>query len=134
MFNYGVEYTSEDIDRALASVDPLSIVPSRDEEGHGTMMAGIACGNRIEEKEFSGIAPLASICVVKCKPAKQNLKNYYFIGEDAPCYSEGDIMLGVGYLARQAAKLHMPLVVCLGMGTNLGGHNRGGCWGRPWNI
>lgn len=129
-FNYGVEYIAEDIDRALASDDPLSIVPSRDEEGHGTFLAGVACGNRQEEREFSGIAPLASICMVKCKQAKQNLRNYYFIPEDALCYSEGDIMLGIRYLQLQALKYQMPLVICMGMGTNLGGHNRGGMLGE----
>ena len=130
VLNYGVEYTSEDINRALASNDPLSIVPSRDEEGHGTLLAGVACGNRVEEKEFSGIAPLAAICVVKCKQAKKNLKQYYFIQEDVPCYSEADIMLGLEYLVLQAETMHMPLVVCLGMGTNMGGHNRGGMLGQ----
>ena len=129
-FQYGVEYTADEINRALASNDPLSIVPSRDVEGHGTFLAGVACGNREEDRDFSGIAPLASICMVKCKQAKKNLKNYFFVPEDATCYSEADIMLGVRYLVRKALELKMPLVICLGMGTNLGGHNRGGMLGQ----
>ena len=32
---YGTEYTREDIDRALGAQDPYSVVPSRDENGHG---------------------------------------------------------------------------------------------------
>lgn len=130
MFNYGVEYTADDINRALASEDPLSVVPSRDEEGHGTFMAGVACGSREEDGDFSGVAPLASICMVKCKQAKQNLRDYYFISEDALCYSEGDILLGINYLARKAMELQVPLVICMGMGTSQGGHNRGGILGE----
>ena len=130
LFKYGVEYTAEDINRALESDNPLSIVPSRDEIGHGTVMAGVACGNQNQENEFSGIAPLATICMVKCKPAKQNLKNYYFVPDGVPCYSEGDIMTGIGYLERKAMNLGMPLIICLGMGTSLGGHNRGGMLGE----
>ncbi len=129
-FGYGVEYTAEDINRALNSDTPLDIVPSRDLDGHGTFMAGAACGNIMEERNFSGVAPFATICMVKCKEAKQNLRNYYFINSGNPCYAENDIMLGIRYLQQQAEKNGMPLVICLGMGTNQGGHNRGGILGE----
>lgn len=129
-FGYGVEYSNQKINEALQSADPLSIVPERDENGHGTFLAGVACGSADAENDFDGIAPLASICVVKCKEAKQNLKDYFFISTDAPCYAENDIMLGVRYLYLKARKYNMPLVICLGMGTNQGGHNRGGALGE----
>lgn len=129
-FSFGVEYTAEDINRALNSDTPLEIVPSKDTVGHGTFMAGAACGNIMQEQGFSGVAPLASICMVKCKEAKQNLRNYYFINSDNPCYAENDIMLGIRYLWQQAGKYQMPLVICIGMGTNQGGHNRGGILGE----
>jgi subtilisin family serine protease len=129
-FAYGAEYTQEDIDRALASETPLDIVPSRDEDGHGTFVAGVACGNDMAEQSFSGVAPLSKICVVKCKQAKQNLRDYYFINTSSPCYAENDIMLGIRYLWLQAGKYQMPLVIFLGMGTNQGGHNRGGILGE----
>ena len=129
-FYYGVEYTKEDIDRALQSENPLSVVPVRDEDGHGTFVAGVACGNEEEESGFSGVAPLASIAVVKLKQAKQNLKDYYFINSDSPCFAESDIMLAMRYLWMQAQKYQMPLVVCLGVGTSQGGHSRGGILGE----
>lgn len=128
-FYYGREYTQEEINCALQSEEPLRIVPSRDTNGHGTFQAGIACGNSIVEEEFSGIAPYASICVVKCKEAKQNLRDYYFIDTKEPCYAENDIMLAVRYLWLQAVKRQVPLVICLGMGTNQGGHSSGGILG-----
>lgn len=129
-FEYGAEYTREDINRALESGNPLEIVPTRDADGHGTFLAGVACGNEMPDQGFSGVAPLATICVVKCKEAKQNLRDYYFINSDEPCYAENDIMLAVYYLWRKARRLRMPLVVCLGMGTNQGGHSMGGILGK----
>lgn len=128
-FDYGTEYTNAEIGEALQSDNPWSVVPSRDENGHGTFLAGVACGNENEEKGFSGIAPLAGIVVVKCKQAKQNLKDYYRITTDEPCYMENDIMLGIRYLVRAAYYNRMPVVVCLAMGTNQGSHNRGGALG-----
>ncbi len=130
LFSYGAEYTSDDINRALNSDSPLDIVPSRDYNGHGTFMAGAACGNIIESANFSGVAPYAAICMVKCKEAKQNLRNFYFINNNNPCYAESDIMLGIRYLVDLAGQYGMPLVLCLGMGTNQGGHNRGGILGE----
>lgn len=130
VFGYGVEYNNKKINEALNSMDPLNIVPSRDEIGHGTFLAGVACGSGSEENSFDGAAPLSSICVVKCKQAKQNLRDYFFISTDSPCYAENDIMLGVRYLFQKARKYNMPLVICLGMGTNQGGHNSGGILGE----
>ena len=129
-FDYGREYTTEDINAALTSDNPWSVVPSRDTNGHGTFMAGVACGNREEAKDFAGVAPLASICMVKCKEAKRNLREYYQIQGDEPCYAETDIMLAVRYLWDQSVKRRMPLIICLGMGTNQGGHNAGGILGE----
>ncbi len=84
----------------------------------------------MENVDFSGVAPYTSICMVKCKEAKQNLRNFYFINSSNPCYAEGDIMTGIRYLVNIAEKNGMPLVICLGMGTNQGGHNRGGILGE----
>lgn len=128
-FDYGREYTAADINEALASDDPWSVVPSRDTNGHGTFMAGVACGNRDESREFTGVAPLASICMVKCKEAKQILRDYYQVQGDEPCYAENDIMLAVRYLWNQSIKSRLSLVICLGLGTNQGGHTAGGVLG-----
>lgn len=132
-FLYGTEYTQTNINEALASQDPLSVVPQQDEIGHGTFLAGIAAGNIIDEENFSGAAPLADIIMVKLKPAKQNLKDFYFVGTDEPCYQENDIMLGIKYLIMEAERARKPLVVMLGLGTNLGDHNGGGPLGEYLN-
>lgn len=127
---YGKVYDREDIDRALRSEDHFSVVPTRDENGHGTYLASVACGNALDERlggsvssgEFLGAAPESSIAVVKLKPAKQYLKDFYFIKEDAVCYQENDIMLGLKFLHDLALEKGMPIVYCLALGTSFGGH------------
>ena len=68
-------------------------------------------------------APKATIGVVKLKPAKQYLKEFYFIREDANCFQENDIMLGMRYLHLLAEQKGLPLVYCLALGSNMGGHS-----------
>lgn len=129
-FQYGVRYDKEMIDRAIASEDPLTVVRSQDALGHGTAMAGAACGSSIENAEFAGVAPLCKICVVKCKEAKRNLRDYYFIDPDVPCYGENDIMLGIRYIWEESTRYGLPFVICIGMGTNQGSHIKGGALGQ----
>lgn len=119
---YGTQYTAEEINLALNSDNPASIVPTRDENGHGTFLASIAAGNRDERAGFSGAAPQASIAMVKLKPAKQYLRDFYLIQDGADAYQENDIMMGVSYLYFLARKYSMPLVVCIPLGTNMGSH------------
>ena len=119
---YGSVYTSEDINRALASDNPFDIVPSRDENGHGTFNAGIAAGNEDISNDFIGAAPNANIVMVKLKPAKQYLRDYYFIKEDAIAYQESDIMLGIRFLIDYAFKTKRPWVLVIGLSSNMGGH------------
>ena len=42
----------------------LFLVPSRDENGHGTALAGIAAGSEALEEDFTGAAPEAMITAV----------------------------------------------------------------------
>lgn len=121
--DYGSVYTKEEIDRALKSENPQDIVPSEDVNGHGTFLASVAAGGANVEQQFLGAAPEASIVVVKLKEAKQYLKEFYAIQEEAVCYQENDIMLGLRYLNRLAQENNMPLVICIALGTNFGGHN-----------
>lgn len=122
-FSYGSEYTRAQIDEALRSDNPLQMVPSIDENSHGTFLASIAAGSTNEANQFIGAAPDATLAVVKLKPSKQYLKEFYQIDTDAPCYQENDIMLGLTYLNQLATQLDLPLVICIALGTNLGSHS-----------
>ncbi len=123
VFGYGAEYTRENINEAINSNNPYEFVPSGDEDGHGTFLASVACGGIDRENAFSGIAPNGSIAVVKLKQAKNNIRDFYIINDNAPCYGEEDIILGVKYLINKAIETAKPLVICLGLGTNQGDHN-----------
>lgn len=122
-FYYGTEYTREDINRALQSEDPYSIVPSRDDNGHGSAMAGIAAGSRLGNGvNYLGAAPDADIVVVKLKQSKKLLRDFYMIPPGVPAYEETDIMLGVRYGDLFAKLFERPVVFCLGLGTSYGDH------------
>lgn len=123
IFYYGTEYTREQINEALAASDPFSVVPSRDEIGHGTMMAGIAGGSRDEANNFQGVVPWSEFVVVKLKQAKQNLKEYFNIPLDVDCYQQNDIMFGIRYLVNVSVALNRPIAICIGLGTNQGSHD-----------
>lgn len=121
-FLYGTEYMDTSINEALQAGNPRDVVPVTDPEGHGTFMASVAAGSQIREEEFIGAAPYARIAMVKLKPAKQYLREFYFIPEDAEAYQENDIMAGLAYLDQLAKRVRMPLVICFGLGSNMGSH------------
>lgn len=121
-FVYGTEFTEKQINEALNEENPLAVVPSSDDTGHGTYTASLAAGSGNPQEQFLGAAPEASIAVVKLKQAKQYLRDYYFIPSDAVCYQETDLMLGLKYLNDLADSLSLPLVVCITVGSNMGGH------------
>jgi len=122
-FLYGTEYTRDDINRALQADDPYSVVPSRDEAGHGSIMAGVAAGSRLNTGvSYLGAAPDADIVVVKLKECKPYLRDFYLIPQGVPAYEEGDIMMAVQYADGFAEEFRRPVVICLGLGTNYGDH------------
>lgn len=122
-FAYGSEYTEEMLNQALQSEDPKVIVPTEDTITHGTFVASLACGSGNAENRFLGAAPESTIAMVKLKPAKRYLRDFYAIAGEAVCYQENDIMLGIRYLRNLAQRYQMPLVICLAVGTSFGGHN-----------
>ena len=121
-FSYGSEYTREQIDAALQSEEPLELIPSTDDSGHGTYATSLAAGGADAGEQFLGAAPEAAIAMVKLKQAKQYLRDYYFIPDNAVCYQETDLMLGLKYLNDLADSLGMPLVICITCGSSMGGH------------
>lgn len=133
-FYFGTEYTREDINRALASENPLEVVPVNDPLRHGSIMAGIAAGSVVGGgSRYIGAAPEADIVVVKLKESKQYLREFYFVPEGVPAFEESDIMLGIAYANRFAEDFRRPVVICLGIGTNMGDHAGNSLLGRYMN-
>ena len=125
-FYYGTEYSRDQINLALMSDKPYDIVPSTDTNGHGTLVAGVAAGTENDENGFSGIVPDSELLVVKLKEAKPFTRDFFLIPEEVSCYQETDIILALRYLLQFAQKLKRPIVICLGLGTNQGGHDSRG--------
>lgn len=123
-FEYGSEYSREQINQALQSENPYDIVPTRDISGrHGTALASIAAGSNLDEGfTFLGAAPDADIVVVKLKQAKQYLRDYYMIPDGVPCYQETDILTALKYVMKYSVTTIRPICILLGLGTGLGDH------------
>ncbi|WP_312503517.1 S8 family peptidase [Lacrimispora sp.] len=122
-FTFGSEYSRDQINVALSSEDPLSIVPTTDTIGHGTAIASVLAGTPNVAESFSGVVPQADLVIVKLKEAKQNLKNIFFVPEDALCYQESDIILGIRYAVTISERNNQPVVICIALGSNQGGHD-----------
>ena len=133
-FLYGTEWTREEINEILQKKGTVSEVEGivdenvtrklpTDENGHGTFLAAIAAGREDIDRGFSGVAPDAELVIVKLKQSKKYLREFYSIPDGVWSCQEDDVMLAVRYVVDVANKLGKPLSICLGIGTNLGGHN-----------
>lgn len=123
-FNYGTVYEPDSINQAIKSADPYAIVPSRDEIGHGTFLAGVAAGNdQTDNESFKGGAPDSNIVMVKLRQSSSRLRQYYMVDESVPAYQANDILTGVNFLVQVATRLKKPIAICIGVGNNLGAHN-----------
>lgn len=114
-FQTGVEFTKEQIDAALSlgsEAEARRFIPTVDVSGHGTAVAGIlAAGGTAEEPFRKGVAPEASLLIVKLGAQRENA---------FPRTTE--IMRGVTYALRKARELQMPLVINLSFGNTYGDH------------
>ncbi len=119
---YGTAFSNRQIQEALQSETPYDIVPSVDEDGHGTFMSGIAAGGEDRVNDFTGIARSAEIAVVKLKQAKPYLKKFFGVPEEVNAYSETDIIYAVEYLYRYALSRNRPISIFIGAGSSNGGH------------
>lgn len=121
---FGRVYTKEMINEALKNEDPFLLVPVRDESGVSTAMAAVAAGSNIQNPAvFTGAAPNAELVIVKLKEAKSYLKQYYLLPQEVSAYQSTDIMLAVRYADSFTVEFFRPVIFCLGMGTNYGGHS-----------
>ena len=119
---FGSEYDNDMINLALTDPNPLSLVPSTDEIGHGTMLAGIAAGSLDESQNFRGAAPKTELVVVKLAQAKAFNRAVFRIPDNVICYPESNILIGIEYIKKVANQLKRPVVLCVGLGSSQGSH------------
>ncbi|WP_252230375.1 MULTISPECIES: S8 family peptidase [unclassified Clostridium] len=120
-------YSNEEINKAInaykGNEDPYAIVPSKDEIGHGTEMAGII-GARGYNGDFQGVANDCEFVIVKLleslnfqKILQSNNVKY------TPIYNSSEIVAGIEYLKNFSVKMNKPMVIYLGVGTTEGSHD-----------
>lgn len=111
-FKSGTEYTNSQINEALKQEDSYDIIDNLDPLGHGTAVAGVACGNGNASvgKEI-GIAPEASIIVVKL--GQRGFQSFT---------KSTEIMRGLKYIITKAEELNMPVAINISYGSNNGSH------------
>ena len=120
---FGRVYLQEQINEALESENPMELVPVTDENGHGTFMTGLAAGNEVEEENFTGIAPNADILVVKLRQAEADLKQFWYIAEDTPAFTEEDLIAAVDFMIAFAIERNQNMVLYFGVSSSQWDHN-----------
>jgi len=105
-FDWGREYTKEEIDNNLENV------LQKDKNGHGTHVAGIAGGNGSSKNEYKGFAPEANFIIVSGE--RQNGSTFYV--------DEG-IIAACSYIFQKADALGRPCVINLSLGSILSSHD-----------
>ncbi|WP_434799023.1 S8 family serine peptidase [Terrisporobacter vanillatitrophus] len=101
-FFIGSEYTREDINNAILNNDnSLSV----DDEGSGTMLAGICAGMGKVNKNYVGVAEDSELIIVKMGKVNGN-------------YNNAMSSAGFDYIKQKARELQRPVVVNYGFGTN----------------
>lgn len=123
----GTEFSNNDINKAIErsknGENPYDIVPSRDENGHGTKMAGII-GARGYKSEIRGIANNSNYAVVKLVPSPNFEKQLRENGVPVvPVYNSGEVLSGIEFLNEYALKVRKPIVIFIGVGTTIAAHN-----------
>jgi len=123
----GQTYSNEQINNAINAYknkqDPYQIVPSKDEIGHGTKIAGII-GARGYNTEFQGIASDSNFVIVKLFEStnfKSQLKENGV--EDTPVYNASEIVAGLEFLKKISRDRKQPMVMYLGLGSTEGSHD-----------
>jgi len=106
-FSYGVECSWNEINSGKC--------PERDTFGHGTHVASIATSSGIASGNYRGIAPGASLVVVKSGAPSCSGDSWNF--------EDNAIIDGLHYLVDRAQTLKMRLVISLSFGGNIGGHD-----------
>ncbi len=120
--NFGTVYTNEQINNALSTNNPYEIVPHKDTVGHGTFLASIAAGREVGD--FIGAAPDAEIIAVKLRKASSYyLKKFLVPTDQENAFEATDIMLAISFITKKCQPLQISSAICLGLGTNFGGHN-----------
>lgn len=119
---YGKDEIQEAINSSRNGGDPYSIVPFKDEIGHGTKMSALI-GARGITPGVRGIVPECRFIVIKLVE-DISFKNYYKQEITVPIYNVTSLFFALNSLYRYS-NTYIPMVFYLPLGTNFGSHNGG---------
>lgn len=119
---FGVAYSKEDIQAAInlskSGGDPYSIVPSKDEIGHGTEMTGLI-GSTGKNPQLRGVVPNCKFIIVKL------IEDYTFKRQfdvKIPAFNVTSIFFAFNFLSKYQLMSKFPMVIYFPLGTSLGTH------------
>lgn len=123
----GNTYLKEDINKAITAfksgTDPYEIVPSKDEQGHGTKVANII-GGKGYKNEIQGVAPDCEFVVVKLMESLYNKKILFDNGVPyTPTYDDTELLSSVEFLKNYSLKVKKPMVIFIGIGATEKSHS-----------
>lgn len=119
---YGTVYEKDDIQSAIQAAregkSPYDIVPTIDEIGHGTNMAGII-GATGKNPQLKGVVPNCDFVIVKL------IEDFSYKSQfnvKVPLYNITTIFAALEFLYRYSLTSSKPMVILFPLGTNLGNH------------
>lgn len=123
----GKTYSNTDLNNAIKAYRsnqiPYSIVPSKDDNGHGTEMAGII-GARGYNQQVQGIASGCEFVIVKLLESVSYRNELDANGVPyTPIYNASEVLAGIDYLKNYAISVNRPMVIYIGVGTTEGSHD-----------
>jgi len=123
----GRTFSNEEITNAIKAYRnnqyPYLIVPSKDEVGHGTQMAGII-GARGYNADVQGVASGCEFVIVKLFESINFRNELQANGITyTPVYNDSEVLAAIYYLQSVAVRLNRPMVIYLGVGTTEGSHD-----------
>lgn len=120
---FGVAYDSSQINNAIRTYregnSPYDIVPSRDEIGHGTNMAGII-GATGKNPNLKGVVPNCNFVVVKL--IRDFSYEVQFPDVIVPVFNITAIFAAFQYVYEYALSSKKPTVIYFPLGSSLGNH------------
>lgn len=123
---YGTIYRKNEIDEAIRASregkSPYDIVPSKDEIGHGTNMAGII-GGLGKNPDLKGMVPECDFVVIKLMQDESFKSRFY---TEVPIFNITSIFSALEFLKEYALMNRKPMVILFPLGSNFGNHKGGG--------
>lgn len=119
---FGTIYSNKEINAAILAHNenrnPYDIVPTKDEIGHGTAMAGII-GAKGVNPELKGAAPDCEYLIVKLAP---DIRAMNLLETKTPVYNQASIYVALNYLVQYSISINKPIAIYLPLGTTFGNH------------